>query len=203
MTNIYKNIKDVIQLKKINLRMWSLKDQIEAIIEYYMINHDSKEVNFENVNKFVQESLAQKAIDYNEGSYDPHNKDQLLIKYPVNDTMIGTGSTFLSDINMNWIGLFSEKHFYFGQNILIDFLIPRRLILNAQVIECHSYNMNSRVIGENRAVYRLFAKFTFHREGERQALRSFVQSLQNLYNEENQSHDKEKEGAEGEAEKSA
>lgn len=92
--------------------------------------------------------------------------------------IIGDVVTFLSDVNMSMISCFSSRNFLFGQTIVLEFLVPQRFFVTAEVLECRNYNMESRIISGQRPKYRLHAKFTFPREAERTLLRRFLRSVE-------------------------
>jgi hypothetical protein len=50
--------------------------------------------------------------------------------------------------------------------------------MNADVLYCRTYNMQSRIISKNKYDYRVLVKFTFLQEGERALLRQFIQSIE-------------------------
>ncbi len=91
---------------------------------------------------------------------------------------VGNVVTILTDVNMEMISCFSSRNFLFGQTIIFEFLVPQPFFVTAEVLECRVYNMKSRIISEQRPKYRLHAKFTFPREGERTLLRRFLKSVE-------------------------
>jgi hypothetical protein len=100
-------------------------------------------------------------------------------RYPdLDDSKVFTGRTLLGEIDIDKIFFFSSQNFPAGQSIVIDFLIPKRFRLNAQVLYCQQYSMKSRVISKNSTPFRLVAKFTFQNQGEKTLLRNFLQSIE-------------------------
>lgn len=91
---------------------------------------------------------------------------------------VSVAKAILSEIYMDQMYFFSNKPFMDGQSIVLDFLVPRRFVLNANVIFCRSYNMKSRIISKNRLGFRIGVKFSFLKEGERTILREFVRSIE-------------------------
>ncbi len=89
-----------------------------------------------------------------------------------------SGRAILSEIYMNEMFLFSNKSFLEGQSIVIDFLVPKRFLMNAVVTYCRPFNMKSRIISKNRHPYRVGIKFSYLKPGERTILRNFVQSIE-------------------------
>ena len=88
------------------------------------------------------------------------------------------GMTFLSEISMDEMYFFSSQSFLVGQSIVIELQVPQKFVLNADIIYCRAFNHKSRIISENKLPYRIVAKFTFLKEGERTLLRQFVQSIE-------------------------
>ncbi len=91
---------------------------------------------------------------------------------------ISDAVTMLSDVNMNIISCFSSERYLSGQSIILEFVVPTHFFVSAEVIECRNYNISSRIISESRPKYRLHAKFTFSRAGERTMLRRFLKSVE-------------------------
>ncbi|EQC46511.1 hypothetical protein [Bacteriovorax sp. Seq25_V] len=91
---------------------------------------------------------------------------------------ISVGKAILSEIYMDQMYFFSSKPFLTGQSIVLDFLVPRRFVMNADVTFCRTYNMKSRIISKNRLSYRVGIKFTYLKEGERTILREFTRSIE-------------------------
>jgi hypothetical protein len=73
---------------------------------------------------------------------------------------------------------FGNKGFTEGQSIVIQFCVPKMFLINADILYCRPYNMQSRIISKNNYSYRVLVKFTFLKEGERALLRQFIQSIE-------------------------
>jgi len=100
-------------------------------------------------------------------------------RYPVlDDSKVYLGRTLLGEIDIDKIPFFSSQKFAVGQSIVVDFIIPKRFRLNAEVLYCRQYSMKSRIISKNSLPYRLVAKFTFQNQGEKTLLRNFLQSIE-------------------------
>lgn len=91
---------------------------------------------------------------------------------------VSNGRTILAEIGMDRLFFFSGKPFLTGESIVIEFLIPKRFVLNANILFCREYNMKSRIISQNRLPYRIGADFSFLKEGERTLLRQFINSIE-------------------------
>lgn len=87
------------------------------------------------------------------------------------------GRMVLSEIGIEKLYCFCDTPFMEGQSILIEFLLPKRFIMSAQVIYCRNFTLKGRIIRETKLVFRLMAKFTFERPGERTLLRQFLASI--------------------------
>ncbi len=97
---------------------------------------------------------------------------------PLSEDKIFKGKTVLAEIGMDRIYFFSNKKFTEGQSIVIKFEIPKTFIMNADVLYCRPFNLKSRVISENNFQFRVMAKFSFLKEGERALLRQFLKSVE-------------------------
>src|SRR5690606_19530112 len=71
-----------------------------------------------------------------------------------------------------------NKQFTVGQSIVVEFMIPKRFSVNVDVAYCRAFNLKSRIISNQNFRYRVAAKFTFLKEGERTLLRQFIQSIE-------------------------
>lgn len=96
----------------------------------------------------------------------------------LNSEKVINGSSFLAEINIDEMFLFSSKDFLIGQSIVIEFNIPRHFIINATVFYCRAYNMKSRIISHNPLPFRVGVKFSLSKAGERALLREFLQSIE-------------------------
>lgn len=94
------------------------------------------------------------------------------------DDKTASGRAILSEIYMDQMYFFSSHEYLVGQSIVLEFLVPKKFIMNADVVFCRTYNMKSRIISKNRLPYRVGIKFTYLKEGERTILRNFVQSIE-------------------------
>ena len=121
-----------------------------------------------------QEPVVQEAaLSEDTGEY------QIIQRSPIlgqDDT--SSGKTILAEVGMDRIYFFSSKAFLNGQSIVIEFLIPKRFVVNATIVFCREYNMKSRIISKNRLPYRIGADFSFLKEGERTLLRQFIHSIE-------------------------
>jgi len=88
------------------------------------------------------------------------------------------GRTLLAEVYMDHMLFFTEMRFFEGQSIVIEFLIPKRFIVNADVIYCRPYSIRSRIISETKMPFRCAVNFTFLRQGERTLLREFLQGIE-------------------------
>ena len=91
---------------------------------------------------------------------------------------VSRGVSILSELTMDGLYFFSQQPFMEGQSIVIEFQIPKRFVLNAQVQFCRPFNISSRIISSKKVDYRTVASFTFLKEGERTLLREFIQSIE-------------------------
>ncbi len=91
---------------------------------------------------------------------------------------ISRGVSILSELTMDGLYFFSAQSFMEGQSIVIEFQVPKKFVLNAQVSFCRAFNISSRIISNKKVDYRTVARFTFLKEGERTLLREFIKSIE-------------------------
>lgn len=214
---IYGNSTHPVLIKKINLQIWTLRDEIEAIVRDrvkkqghegvdlsdLVEEYKTKElktqkplavVDGEKVEEDGDEMLqamkeAQEAEGEGERNDEPEasseqqekiqeNVKVLRRKPNISKENISSGKMVLSEIDMETMYFFCETNFPAGQSIVIDFNIPMRFVLNADVLYSRPYNMKSRIISTNRLSYRVAVKFTFLKEGERTLLRNFISTIE-------------------------
>ncbi len=94
------------------------------------------------------------------------------------DDKVASGRAILSEIYMDQMYFFSQKEYLVGQSIVLEFLVPKKFLMNANVVFCRTYNMKSRIISKNNLPFRVGIKFSYLKEGERTILRNFVQSIE-------------------------
>ncbi|OUR96769.1 hypothetical protein A9Q84_10535 [Halobacteriovorax marinus] len=110
---------------------------------------------------------------------DDDNTISITQRYPtLVEEEVSNGTTILAEIGMDRLFFFSNKPFLTGESIVIEFVIPKRFVLNANILFCREYNMKSRIISKNRLPYRIGADFSFLKEGERTLLRQFINSIE-------------------------
>jgi hypothetical protein len=91
---------------------------------------------------------------------------------------VSSGMSILSELGMDTIYFFCKKPFLEGQSIVIEFQVPLKFVVNAQIVYCRPYNLRSRVISQNKLTYRVSADFSFLKPGERTVLRQFIASIE-------------------------
>lgn len=216
---IYGNSNHPVLVKKINLKIWTLRDEIEAIIQKRLENQPEGENC--DIHDLIQEYkekelITEKPLAIIDGEKISDGEDEMLQAMQeaqeaedtpelevleskegseVNDEIrqhvevlrrvpdlakdkIYSGKMLLAELDMQYIYFFCEQKFFEGQSIVLDFQIPMRFVANANILYCRPYNMKSRIISANRLPYRIAAKFTFLKEGERTLLRNFISSIE-------------------------
>lgn len=88
------------------------------------------------------------------------------------------GKTVMAEVGMDEIYFFCQSNLLVGQSVIIEFQIPKRFRLCAEVRYCRQYNMKSRIISENALPFRVVARWTYLRPGERTLLRQFIESIE-------------------------
>ncbi|MBL7664829.1 MAG: hypothetical protein JNM93_06815 [Bacteriovoracaceae bacterium] len=94
------------------------------------------------------------------------------------EEFVGKGFALISDLNMDEVLLFCDMPFIRGQSVVVEFLIPSKFTLSADVQYSSFYAMRSRIISEDKASHRLQLRWTFAMKGEKTTLRNFLTSVQ-------------------------
>jgi len=219
---IYRQSNDPVFLKKINIDVWLLRDQLEQII-LSRLEADPNIKNFDDLIeefapkskpnlrllKFEDEPDSETNTNKKEASPDKqseegnqdeekqnekskqeiksatpseeiNNKKEVITQRLPNlpKDKINQGKTFLSEVHMDRMLFFSNKQFIEGQSIVIQFNIPQRFILNAEVLYSQSYSLKNRIISDSNMPFRICVQFTFLKSGERTLLRKFLEDIE-------------------------
>ena len=214
---IYNNSTDPVFIKKISLKIWSLKDEVKAVIQEKMKSSQADELTIDelrreycsNIGKGAEVIPLKPNEDLDTGEDEmaaaiaaaeseeatPESEEepvvqeaaltentdehQIIQRSPtLGENDISSGKTILAEVGMDRIYFFSSKSFLNGQSIVLEFVIPKRFVVNATIVFCREYNMKSRIISKNRLPYRIGADFSFLKEGERTLLRQFIHSIE-------------------------
>jgi hypothetical protein len=141
----------------------------------------SEEGEAEDATEEVEAEAAEAAKEMVEGQTDAEVKHSGVViqRRPKLETeKLIPATAILAEIDMDHMYIFSNHKFLPGQSIVIDFVVPKRFTVNADVYYCREYNMRSRIISDKKLPYRIAVKFTFLKEGERTLLRNFVTSIE-------------------------
>lgn len=101
-----------------------------------------------------------------------------LTRVPPDEVKVSYGFALLADLDMREMLVFSKEGYTYGQNICIEFLIPKSFILSAEVKGVSHIGRTSKIISDTKPDYRIQTDFTFLFEGERTNLREFLQSVE-------------------------
>ena len=196
---IYRNSNAPVLLKKIPLRVWSLREEITHVILQNIDKVDEKELVQNLIDEYSPKGPKLRLIkseESKETSDEPQNKPdpeqvetnekeitQKIACIPEEKTKYA--KTVMSEIYMEEIYFFSDSPFVEGQSIVVKFCVPEKFIMNADVTYCQAYGGHQRVLGERKLPYRICAKFTFLRPGEKTILRKFLTSVEPTISSEN------------------
>ncbi len=219
---IHGSSKDPIYVKKIYLKIWTLRSEVEQVVKRAKqqspeeVESIKKEYAYKGPLKqesgltlidggsepSEEDSAAEieAAVDENDEGQEAEAKDQSSAgeeeetaaeeqsagptqviqrgSQHIEDHNIHHGVCVLSEINMDTFYFFTSKNLLEGQSIVIEFQVPKKFVVNAEVHYCRPFNIKSRVISENRLKCRVAANFSFLKEGERTLLRHFIQSIE-------------------------
>ncbi len=165
---------DPVFIKKIPLKIWRLSDEIEAIVK--LQKERNKEIDIKN----IEEEFINIFNNSKENENKDKDKKEIIGLNKARSTILPSdkiyyGVAVLSEINMDNIYIFCTELFVIGQSIVIELQIPKLFSINADISYCSPLNLKSRIISDKKLNYRLVANFTFIKQGERAALREFVQ----------------------------
>lgn len=227
---IHGSSNDPVLIKRIPLRIWLLRDEVEAIVKDRLLarKESGDEGETPKVEDLIQEYAPKRppsvlaeesgpklevieggedqsvteasdspdealpeseeekeaeveAKELVEGQSDEELKEKAVIiqrRPKVPDDKIIHATAVLAEIDMDHMYIFSNDRFIPGQSIVLDFVVPKRFTMNADVYYCREYNMRSRIISDKKLPYRVAIKFTFLKEGERTLLRNFIASVE-------------------------
>jgi hypothetical protein len=219
-TMLYNTPNTPVLIKKIGLKIWKIRSEIESVIEKDLSQNkkiDVKELQekyekitteIKNEEGFSSDELViddgedemAKAIadaekgegkvvedkDDDESNNDNDNDNDnessttnIIIQERPNipKNKLINASMLLSEIYMDTVFFFLNEKLLEGQIIAMEFLVPKRFILKAEVLYCRHYTNTSRIIGKNRLPYRAYAKLLLTEEGSRSILREFLNSI--------------------------
>ena len=240
-TMILGNSNHPVEIKKIGIRIWRLRDEIEKVLEVKLadLNTESEEgknaldevektysflsrpmaeviplhkeennqeenseeeSNEENSDeesteeKKDEESTEEDSSEEEKENNEEEANEEEAVKEPggpteevtlstppappLEEEKVASGVCFLADLSMDYIHFFSEDLFIEGQTIVIEFMVPSKFNLVAEITRSINYNLKSRIISSSRPPYRLSAKFRLERPGDRSIFRRFLQSIE-------------------------
>jgi hypothetical protein len=156
--------KDPVSLKKISLRIWRLRDEIESIIQSRVEKGDAK--------------IDDLAKEYTPPPPEKKTSGEIslpLVTIPAEKT--SAGKAIISEINMEGIRFFCNSNYLIGNSLVIEFQIPKLFRLNSVVLETKTFDLKSKLISDKKLPFRIHLKWTFLKPGERTLLRGFLQSI--------------------------
>jgi hypothetical protein len=189
---IHKSSKDPVLVKKISLKGWRLSEELKAEIKSRLDAQESEESIISDLEKIFTPSKRptltlvagdgeDKAVSGSATETSSESAETLqVVQYTpaLEEHHLFFGRTFLSEITMENIHFFCSESFLEGQSIVLQFQIPKPFIVNVEVISARPYALNSRIISEGKLPYRVIAKFTFLKTGERALLRDFLTAVE-------------------------
>jgi hypothetical protein len=218
-----------VNIKKIHVRLWKLRDEIETaisniaheagssayqaefekLVAFYKIANKHNEANqseapaianeessddemaammnaLESAEEANPEETTPEEVSLDEVHPTEQNeqaqKQHALLNAPKratpNENLISNGTLLLNDINMDYALIFSKHEYTIGQSIVIEFLIPQKFTLSAEVVYNQKLASQSRIISETRPNNRVQAKLLFSYPHERTNLRNFLKSVE-------------------------
>ncbi len=243
---IHGNSNDPVLIKKISLRIWTLRDEIHAVVKRQLLDDEAVTDISEIINEYDSRSRVQPAVastepaqtnekvkdedelddsedamaaalaetgsneeaaiaeeddlddsedamaaalagdDSDEKSESNDESDQtseknttIVQRHPsLDEDQVFAAKTVLAEIGMDRMFFFCSENFTEGQSIVIEFLVPKKFVINAEVVYCRLFNMKSRIISKIKLPYRVAVDFNFLKEGERTLLRQFLKTVE-------------------------
>lgn len=202
MTLIYHQSTDPVFIKKIFLKLWRLRDEVESVIEQKTANGeavDPKQIadEYSYKQKGAQLELLQgggeeaaseteapaleAAPEAEESGEDKKEEATFIVQrgsQNIPSEKQYRGMTVLGELGMDHMYFFCNHKFVEGQSIVIEFQVPNRFVINAEIAYCRAFNIRSRIISSVKLPYRVAVKFSFLKPGERTLLRDFIASVE-------------------------
>lgn len=223
-----------VTVKRIEVKVWRLRDEIEEAIAKRLVdtNSDIHNVDIEDIKAFYSQNISDEdntadsseldssgnpmdddamemlqamnapeeddaeaaALAMLEGQGlkpevekmaeaimedDSEGADQIDFKrLPPHQDKVSPGFTLLSDINMHEVLVFTKESFTHGSSIVLEFQIPKKFVMSAEVIKCVNISRNSKIISETRPKFRVQAAFKYLHKDEKETLRAFLESIE-------------------------
>ena len=207
MTNLLNKSNHPVEVKKVKVRIWTLRSEIEAAVAKKMETSKEQAVNIDDIKEFYQthipthieeeivseesssdnseiaqkteEALSEEKNESGENQKsDGESEDKPFERIIPNEDLIYHGEVLLSDVHMERIMLFTNQKFIQGQNIIIQFLITSPFIISGEVKKVIHYARNSKIIKETRLDHRIQFDCSLLFPHERSNLREFLMSIE-------------------------
>jgi hypothetical protein len=185
-----------VNIKKISLRSWSLTDEIDETVT---LNHEL----IDNIKQFYEKNKSAEPEKPNltlvqntnttpaEVSTDAQANLEVVESAKPIPTLLeirkncprvipksaSHGKAILYDINFEFLLFFSSSPYKPGQQIVIEFLVPRSFTMIAEVTYIAHVGVASRIISEIPTPYRLKAKFMHQHPGDSGLLKYFLSAI--------------------------
>lgn len=182
---------DPIELKKIPLNLWPLQNEIKATLSFY---HNTKPDELQKVKDYYEGKLEIDASEQNKEQSEEQNSitaineniknlsSEQIIAYRkaikrIKPEIVAKGHTFLFDISIDEILIFTDQPFFIGQTLVIEFDIQQTFNVTCEVRYIKNIALKSRIIGENKPVQRIVCKFNHLQPGDRGLLKNFISKI--------------------------
>lgn len=207
MTNLLNKSNHPVEVKKVKVRIWTLRSEIEAAIENKLQNSegaDSSDLDISDIQTFYnthipgeleEEILEEESetkdeevaklteevlTDSESGDSDKKTEDKPAVfqRQIPSDSHVFSGEVLLSDIHMDKLMLFTNKSFLQGQNIIVQFLITKPFRISGEVAKTLNFSRNSKIIKEEKLDQRVQVRCNLLFPEERSNLREFLKSIE-------------------------
>ena len=157
---VHNEVERPVSVKKISLRIWSLKDEIKSVLKERLKANSDDKVNIQGIvdeyeggHSAISEEKGEglRVIQGGDEADDQEHQNQVQKKIGVSTIIkqfkptgipqgkMGIGTALISELNMEEIRFFSNSYFVPGQAVVIEFLVPQRFIVNADIGYCNRY----------------------------------------------------------------
>ena len=184
LTMIYGHANYPVEIRKIRLKIWKLRDELEFIIQERLAqaDHDSSQIDTSDLKRPAptHSTLSQDQHHHNLAQTLTQEENILLMQRArpqLEPSKMANGVVALMDLNAKNISCFSTQKYLTGQTVVVEFLIPRHLFITGEVLACHPYNQDSKIISQTCLDFRLHVRWSYRLPGEQTLLKRFLHSV--------------------------
>lgn len=184
--SILKGQDNPINLKKVSMRVWSLKEHLIAILNARLENAGGDIEKIKDITDLKEEfnfgdqwpETKEKGEELKEEKNEEGEKITLYRrKLDIPEENMAHGMAILYEINFNKIHFFCDENFFIGSSIVFSLDVPKAFEIAAVVLDCRPFDLESKIISEIKYSYRIVAEFKFLKKGQLSMLREFLTAI--------------------------